>query len=281
MPLRKSPLILGHEITGVVDEVGKEVNNFKAGDRAGVSWLNSSCGKCGLCLSGKENLCPDAKFTGWDVNGGYAEYTTLSGDFAYHLGENLSFVELAPLMCPGIAGYRSLRLTEAKSGDNLGLFGFGPTASYVLQVAKFLGIETLVITRSERNRNVARELGANWVGGYEDKLPGKLDAGIIFPPAGNLVPFALSQLKSSGKLVLAPVYMTPIEIKDYNLIWMERSVKSLANVTRQDGVEFLRLVEKVPIKTEVEVFPFGKLQDALILAKNGKVRGHAIVKFAD
>ena len=281
LPLRKSPLILGHEIVGIVDEVGKEVNNFKRGDRAGVSWLNSSCGKCDFCLSGKENLCPDAKFTGWDANGGYAEYTTLSGDFAHHLGENLSFVELAPLMCAGIVSYRALRLTETKRGDKLGLFGFGPAARYVLQVAKFLGIETIVITRSEKNRKAAQELGASWVGDYEDKLPYKLGAGIIFPPAGNLVSFALSQLKSDGKLVLGAVYMTPIEIKDYNLIWMERSIKSLANVTRQDGVEFLRMVEKIPIKTEIEVFPVEKLQDALILTKKGKVKGNAVVKFAD
>lgn len=281
LPLRKSPLILGHEIVGVVDEVGKEVNKFKPGDKAGVSWLNSSCGKCNFCLSGKENLCPDARFTGWDADGGYAEYTTLSGDFAYHLGENLSFIELAPLMCAGIVSYRALRLTETKRGDKLGLFGFGPAARYVLQVAKFLKIETLVITRSEKNRNAAQELGANWVGDYEDKLPEKLDAGIIFPPAGNLVSFALSQLKSDGRLILGAVYMTPIEIKDYNLIWMERSIKSLANVTRQDGVEFLRIAERIQIKTEIEVFPFEKLQDALVLTKNGKVRGNAVVKLAD
>ena len=183
-------------------------------------------------------------------------------------------------MCPGIAGYRSLRLTEVERGEKLGLYGFGPTASYVLEVAKFLGIETFVITRSENNKNAARELDANWVGGYEDKLPSKLDAGIIFPPAGELIPFALSQLNSGGKLVLAPVYMTPIEIKDYNLVWMERSIKSLANITRRDGLEFLSLVHKIGIRTKVEVFPFDDLADALILVKMGKVKGNAVIQIA-
>jgi propanol-preferring alcohol dehydrogenase len=278
LPLRKSPLILGHEIVGIVEEVGGGVTKFRVGDRAGVAWLNSSCGNCKFCRSGRENLCPQARFTGWNADGGYAEYTKVLQDFAFHLGQNLSPVETAPLMCPGIAGYRALRLTGAKSGDRLGLYGFGPTASYVLQVAKSLGIETLAITRSEPNKNRARELGADWVGGYEERIPGKLDAAIIFPPVGNLVEFALSQLDSGGKLVLAPVYMTPIEIKDYNHIWMERSVESLANITRDDGREFLDIAAKVGIKIEVEVFSFDKLPEVLILAKSGKTKGNAVIK---
>lgn len=280
LPLRKSPLILGHEVVGIVDEIGKDVKNFKSDDRAGVAWLNSSCGKCKFCLSGRESLCPNAKFTGWDTDGGYAEYITVCEDFAFHLGENLPFAQLAPLMCAGIVSYRALRLTEAKRGEKLGLFGFGPAARYVLQVAKFLRIETFVITRSENNKNAAQELGADWVGGYEDKLPSKLDAGIIFPPAGQLIPIALSQLNSGGRLVLAPVYMTPIEIKDYNLVWMERSIKSLANITRQDGLEFLSLAQKIGIKTKVEVFAFDELQDALILVKKGQVKGNAVIQIA-
>jgi len=280
LPLRKSPLILGHEIVGVVDEVGKEVKNFKLGDRAGVAWLNSACGKCKFCLSGKENLCPEAKFTGWDVNGGYAEYTMVPANFAFKLGERLSFVELAPLMCPGIAGYRAFRLTQTQKGQKLGLYGFGPTASYVLQVAKFLGVETFVITRSEKNRNAAKELGADWVGSYDDNLPYKLDAGIIFPPAGNLVELALSQLDSGSKLVLAPVTMTPIEIKDYNHIWMERSIMSLANISRKDGIEFLKIADEINIKTKLETFDFNELPEILIRAKQGKVDGNAVIKIA-
>lgn len=281
LPLRKSPLILGHQIVGVVEKVGKGVNEFKVGDRAGMAWLNFSCGNCKFCRSGRENLCPQAKFTGWNVDGGYAEYVKVSQDFAFHLWENLSFTETAPLMCAGIVSYRALRLTGVGRGDKLGLYGFGPAASYVLQVAKYLGIETFVITRSEKNKNRARELGADWVGGYEDEAPSKFDAGTIFPPAGNLVEFALSQIDSGGKLILGAVYMTPIEIKDYNRIWMERSIKSLANVTREDGREFLEIAAKVGMKTEVEVFSFDELPKALILAKGGKVKGNAVIKLAD
>lgn len=281
LPLRKSPLILGHQIAGVVDRVGERVTKFKVGHRAGIAWLNSACGNCKFCRSRRENLCPEAKFTGWDADGGYAEYVTVSQDFAFHLGENLSFVEAAPLMCPGITGYRALRLTGAKKGDKLGLYGVGPAASYVLQVAKYLGIETYAITRSQKNKDWAARLGADWVGGYEDELPGKFDAAIVFPPAGNLVELALSQLDSGGKLVLAAVYMTPVEVKDYNHLWMERSVKSMANITREDGRKFLEIADKVGIKTEVEVFPFDKLPDVLILAKGGKVKGNAVIKVAD
>lgn len=281
LPLRKSPLILGHQIVGVVDKVGKGVTKFKVGDRAGIAWLNSACGNCKFCRSGRENLCPEAKFTGWDADGGYAEYVTASQDFAFRLGKAPSFVEAAPLMCPGITGYRALKLTEAKRGDKLGLYGFGPAASFVLQVAKYWGIETYAITRSQKNKDWATRLGADWVGGYEDEIPTKFDTAIVFPPAGNLVELALSQIDSGGKLVLAAVYMTPIEVKNYNHLWMERSVSSMANITRDDGREFLKIAAKVGIKTEVEVFPFDKLPDVLILAKGGKVKGNPVIKVAD
>jgi len=281
LPLTKSPLILGHQIAGVVDGVGEGVTKFNVGDRAGIAWLNSSCGKCKFCRSGRENLCPRAKFTGWSVDGGYAEYVTVSQDFAFHLEKIHSFVEAAPLMCPGITGYRALKLTEAKRGDKLGLYGFGPAASFVLQVAKYLGIETYAITRSQKNRDWAARLGADWVGGYENEIPTKFDTAIVFPPAGNLVELALSQLDSGGKLILAAVYMTPIEIKDYSHLWMERSIKSLANITRDDGREFLEIAAKIGIKTEVEVFPFDKLPDVLILAKGGKVKGNPVINVAD
>ena len=280
LPLRKSPLILGHEVVGIVDDVGKGVQDFKIGERAGVAWLNCACGRCKFCLSGRENLCPKAKFTGWDVDGGYAGYTTVPANFALRLGERLSPVELAPLMCPGIAGYRAFRLTQTQKGQRLGLYGFGPTASYVLQVAKFLGIETFVMTRSEKNRNAAMKLGAAWTGSYEDKIPCKLDAGIIFPPVGNLVELALSQLDSGARLVLAPVTSTPIEIKDYNNIWMERSIISLANISRKDGLEFLKIADEINIKTKVEVFDFDELPEVLIKVKQGKVAGNAVIKIA-
>ena len=280
LPLKKSPLILGHQVAGVVDEVGKAVTKFKVGDRAGIAWLNSTCGHCQFCQSGRENLCPEAIFTGWTADGGYAEYVKISQDYAFHLSESLPLVETPPLMCSGITGYRALKLTEAKRGDKLGLYGFGPAASYVIQVATYLGIETYVVTRSQKNKDWATRLGADWVGGYEDKIPSKFDTAIVFPPAGNLVEIALSQLDSGGKLILGAVYMSPIEVKDYNHMWMERSIKSLANITREDGREFLDIAARIGIKTEVEAFSFDELPEALILAKGGKVNGHPVVKIA-
>jgi len=280
LPLKKTPLILGHEIVGLVDQVGRDVKSFKPGDRAGVAWLNHACGTCKFCLSDRENLCSQAKFTGWDADGGYAEYAAVNGEFAFHLTDSLSFEELAPLMCPGIAGYRALRLTDAEKGQRVGLYGFGPTAAYTLQVAKHLGMEVYAITRSKKNREAARELGADWIGSYEDSPPRLMDAGIIFPPAGNLVEFALSQLESGGRLILAPVYMTPIEIRDYNLIWQERTIKSLAHISRQDGNEFLKIAGEIKIKGQIETFPFENLADTFALVKDGKVRGNAVIQIA-
>jgi propanol-preferring alcohol dehydrogenase len=181
-------------------------------------------------------------------------------------------------MCPGIAGYRAFRLTELQEGDKLGIYGFGPTAAYVLQVAKHKNIEVYVITRSNINKKAANELGASWVGGYEDKIPVRLDGGIIFPPAGDLVPFALSQLDSGAKLVLGPVTMSPIEIKDYNLIWQERSIVSLAHISRKDGVEFLQIANDIKIKTSIDVFSFEDLPEVLIRVKHGKINGNAVIE---
>jgi propanol-preferring alcohol dehydrogenase len=260
LPLKKSPLILGHEVVGIVDKIGEQVNNFKIGDRAGIAWLNSTCGRCKFCLSGRENLCSQAHFTGWNKDGGFSEYSVIAADFAFHLGEKQSFVEIAPLMCPGIAGYRAFRLTELQSGDKLGLYGFGPTATYVLQVAKHKNIEVYVITRSEKNRMVAKQIGAYWVGGYDDKIPDRLDGGIIFPPAGNLVSHALSHLDSGGRLVLGPVTMTPIEINDYNLIWQERSVISLAHITKKMVLNFYISLTKQILKPLLRFFPLMSFQ---------------------
>jgi len=281
LPLKKSPLILGHEIVGIVDKIGEQVTNFKTGDRAGIAWLNHTCGKCKFCLSGRENLCSQAQFTGWDVDGGFSEFSVISADFSFHISEKQSFVEMAPLMCPGIAGYRAFRLTELLPGDKLGLYGFGPTASYVLQVAKHKNIGVYVITRNEKNRMSTKQIGADWVGGYDDKIPDMLDGSIIFPPAGNLVSHALSQLDSGGRLVLGPVTMTPIEIKDYNLIWQERSIISLAHIARKDGIEFLQLANDINLKTSIEVYPFEDLQEVLIQVKHGKVKGNAVIQIAE
>jgi propanol-preferring alcohol dehydrogenase len=281
LPLHKKPIIPGHQIAGIVDEIGKDVTSFKKGYRAGVAWLYNSCGRCKFCSSGRENLCPEAKFTGWDVDGGYAKFIVINEKFAYHLGENHSFVEQVPFMCAGITGYRGYRLAEIKKGERLGLFGFGPTAAFILQIARAKGIECFVVTRSGHNQKSARELNADWVGGYDDKFPVKLDAAIFYPPAGELVSHVLSLLEPGGRLILSPIYMSPIEIKDYTgLLWMERSIKSVANVTRRDGIEFLKIADELKIKSRVEQYSFDCLPEVLIKVSKGEINGTAVVKLS-
>jgi len=278
LPLHKKPIIPGHQIVGIVDEIGKDVTSFKKGDRAGVAWLYNSCGRCKFCTTGRENLCPDAKFTGWDVDGGYTEFIVIDEKFAYHPGKNHSFVEQVPFMCAGITGYRGYHLAEIKKGKKLGLFGFGPTAAFILQIAKGKDIECFVATRSKHNQKSAKELGADWVGNYDDKFPVKLDAAIFYPPAGDLVSHVLSLLEPGGRLILSPIYISPIEIKDYTgLLWMERSIKSVANVTRRDGIEFLKIADGLKLKSRTEVYGFNNIPEALIKVAKGEIDGTAVV----
>lgn len=278
LPSHKKPVIPGHQIVGIVDEIGDEVTFFKKGERAGAAWLYSSCGICKYCTSGEENLCPNAKFTGWDADGGYAEFTVIKQDFAYHLGKNHSFTEQVPFMCAGITGYRGFRLADIKKGEKLGLFGFGPTASFVLQIAKAKDIECFVVTRSKHNQKAAKELNADWVGDYNKKLPVKLDAAIFYPPAGELIPYVLSLLEPGGNLILSPIYMSPIEIKDYtNLLWMERSIKSVANITRKDGVDFLKIADELKIESRIELYNFNEIPDTIIKLSKGKINGTAVI----
>jgi propanol-preferring alcohol dehydrogenase len=280
LPLHRKPVIPGHQIVGTVEETGKGVTSFKEGDRAGVGWLYTSCGSCKFCTSGRENLCKDAKFTGWDVDGGYTEFIVIDQDFAYHLGKNHSFVEQVPFMCAGITGYRGYRLSEVKKGERLGLFGFGPTASFILQIAKANDIECFVVTRSEHNQKAAKELNADWIGNYNNKFPVKLDAAILYPPAGKLVSDVLSLLEPGGRLILSPIYMSPIEIKDYtNLLWKERSIKSVANITRKDGTEFLKLADELKLKSRVELYKFDDIPEVLIKVAKGKMNGTAVITF--
>lgn len=281
LPMRKNPVIPGHQIVGIVDEPGGGVTSFKKGDRAGVAWLYNSCGTCKFCTSGRENLCNDAKFTGWDVDGGYTEFIVIDQKFAYHLGENHSFAEQVPFMCAGITGYRGYRLADVKKGEKLGLFGFGPTASTVLQIAKAKDIECFVVTRSEHNQTSAKELKTDWVGDYDDKFPVKLDAAIFYPPAGELVSYVLSLLEPGGRLILSPIYMSNMEIKDYtNLLWMERSIKSVANITRMDGKEFLKIADELKLKSRVELFDFDDIPEALIKVTKGEINGTAVVELS-
>ena len=282
--LKKSPLVLGHEIVGVVAEVGEKVKRFKTGDRVGISWMHSTCGECKYCISGRENYCPDFQCTGWDVDGGFAEYITIKEDFALSLqGINMEPEDVAPIMCAGIAGYCAFKLTEAKKGDRLGLYGFGPTAYYVLKAANHLGLEVYVSTRSPKNKQEAKKNGAVWVGNaLEEEIPTKLDSAIVFPPAGALVEPALCQVKRGGILVLAPVSMSTIEIENYSKNLWGRDVRTLYNVKKTEGEEYLEIAGRTNIKMGRQVFPFEQLQEAMILMKNGKIKEpNAVVKIAD
>lgn len=281
LPLKKAPLILGHEIAGQVDMVGAGVDGFSVGDRIGAAWLHDACGQCEFCRTGRENLCPHAQFTGWDVDGGFAEYTVVKAEFAFPLGDRYQIHEYASFMCPGIAGYRAFRLAQLQEGATLGLYGFGITATYVLQIAQAKGIRVFVVTRSHRNQSLARTLGADWVGDYTEQLPGTTDAGIIFPPVGHLVAFGLAQLTSGGRLILAPVTMSPIEIPDYNDLWQERSIISLAHITRRDAHEFLELTNKISFEAPKTVFSLDELPEVLLQVKHGEILGNAVIEFPE
>ncbi len=284
LPLRKSPVILGHEIVGVVDEVGEKAERFRVGDRAGVYWLHSACGRCKYCLSQRENYCPQIKCTGWDVDGGYAEYVTAPAAYALPLdGVRMSPVEIAPLMCPGIAGYAAFKLTRVQEGDRLGLYGFGPTAYYVLKVAQYLGIEVYVSTRSRKNIEAARREGARWAANAaEEEMPCKLDAAILFPPAGNLVEPILAQLRRGGVLVMAPVSASPIRIEHYSENLWGRDIRTLYNLKRSDAEGFFEIVDRLALEMGTSLFPFEALPDALIRARQGRLeQPNAVIKVSD
>jgi len=274
LPLKKSPLILGHEIIGKVEKTGEGVRHFRPGEPVGISWLHSTCGKCKYCLKGKENYCPDFQCTGWDVDGGFAEYVTIKEDFALSLKDiNMEPEDIAPLMCPGIAGYCAFKLTEAERGDKLGLFGFGPTAYYVLKASNYLGIEAYVSTRSSTSKEEARRNGAVWVGNVmEEKIPISLDSAILFPPAGALVEPSLAYVKKGGILVLAPVSMSPVEIKNYSENLWGRDIRTLYNINKAEAEEFLKIAGQADIKMGRQVFSLEELQEAMIQVKEGRIK---------
>ena len=283
---RRSSVIPGHQIVGVVEAVAPHVSNFKQGDRVGIAWLNRTCGSCEFCRASRENLCDRAEFTGWSANGGYAEFAVAPADFTYHLPESFSDIQAAPLLCAGIIGYRCLRLTGisegAWSGARLGLYGFGAAGHVCLQVARARGADVYVCTRDrERHQALAHELGAFWVGGADAKPPVMLDASIIFAPAGELIPIALKAIKKGGTLVLGGIHMSPIPSLDYSLIYGERIIRSVTNNTRQDGEEFLIEAARIPIKTHVQVFPFAEANDALIALKNDAIRGAGVLAISN
>jgi len=282
LAVRRSPVIPGHQIVGTIEDVGSTVKDFAVGDRVGVAWVNRTCGACEFCRVGRENLCERAMFTGWTVDGGYAEYAVAPAAFTYRLPDGFDDVQAAPLLCAGIIGYRCLRLTgiEKKdwSGVKLGLYGFGAAGHVCIQVARFRGAEVYVCTRDrERHQALANELGAVWVGAADAEPPVLLDASIIFAPAGELVPVALKSIKKGGTLVLGGIHMSPIPSFDYSLIYGERIIRSVANNSRKDGEEFLIEAASIPIRTHTQVFKFNEANEALIALKNDAIRGAGVL----
>ena len=280
---RKLPVVPGHQLVGIVEAAGSRVDQFQVGDRVGIAWLNRTCGICEFCRGGKENLCERAMFTGWTVNGGYAEYAVAPASFTYRLPDSFSDIQAAPLLCAGIIGYRCLRLAgiDDWSKAKLGLYGFGAAGHICIQVARARGAEVYVCTRDrERHQTLAAELGAAWVGDADAEPPVSLDASIIFAPAGELIPRALKAIKKGGTLVLGGIHMSPIPSFDYSLIYDERSIKSVANNTHTDGEEFLLEAARIPIVTHTQVFKFSEANDALIALKTDAIRGAGVLDVA-
>lgn len=278
LALPKLPIIPGHQIVGIVDEVGTDSNRFKKGDRVGVPWLYSTCRDCEFCRQGLENLCENARFTGLHVNGGFAQFVTVPEAFSYPIPEGFPDTQAAPLLCAGIIGYRALRLCEIKPGERLGMYGFGASAHVTIQIARHMGCEVYVFTRSEKHRKHAETLGAAWTGTTDDKPPKEIDGSIIFAPAGELVPKALKVLRKGGTLSLAGIYMTPIPSIDYQLIYGERTVRSVANSTRKDAEELLGLAREIPIHTDIETFPLNRANEVLQRLKRSEINGAAVLE---
>jgi propanol-preferring alcohol dehydrogenase len=277
LPNPKLPLIPGHEVVGRVEAVGVEVNNFRVGDRVGIPWLGWTCGECEYCRSARENLCERARFTGYTIDGGYAEFTVADVRFAFRIPDAFDDVSAAPLLCAGLIGYRSLR----KAGDakRLGLYGFGAAAHIVAQVARYEGRDVFAFTRPGDGdaQEFARSLGAIWTGGSDETPPQELDAAIIFAQIGALVPAALRVLKRGGKVVCGGIHMTDIPAFPYHDLWHERTICSVANLTRRDAEEFLALAPRVPIRTETQTFPLKQANEALEALRSGKLRGAAVL----
>lgn len=271
-------VIPGHQVVGRIVRAGAKAKKFAVGTRVGIPWLHRTCGQCEFCTRGKENLCPNALYTGWTVNGGYAEYLAAPEQFAYPIPERFSALQAAPLLCAGIIGFRSLRLAELQSGDRLGIYGFGAAGHVCIQVARYWGIKVVVSTREEKHRKLASELGAEWVGGAYDDPPVTLNAAIVFAPAGELVPAALKNLKRGGTLVLGGIYMSPIPSFSYDLLYWERKIRSVANNTRQDGFDFLAVAAKIPIHTETQLFPLDHANEALQSLKRDGIRGAGVLR---
>jgi alcohol dehydrogenase, propanol-preferring len=277
LPDPRLPLIPGHQIVGTVERIGDHVDSFTLGERVGVPWLGWTDGECRYCLSGRENLCENAWFTGYQIDGGYAGYAIADGRFCFRIPEDFPDLQAAPLLCAGLIGHRSLRF--AGDAERLGLYGFGASAHIVAQVAAHEGRRVFAFTRpkDEEAQEFARGLGAEWAGSSEEAPPEELDAAIIFAPVGALVPAALRVVARGGTVVCAGIHMSEIPSFSYDLLWEERSVRSVANLTRQDGLDFLALASEVPVRTEIVPFPLEEANEALEALRGGRVRGAAVL----
>lgn len=281
LDLPRLPIIPGHQVVGTVEARGEGATRFALGERVGAAWLRSACGRCPLCLAGKENLCREARFTGFHADGGFAEYMAVPEAFAYRIPEGFAAEEAAPLLCAGIIGYRALRLSEVKPGQRLGLFGFGASAHLAIQVAVHWNCRVFVVTRSAAHQALARSLGAQWAGAASAKLPEKLDSAILFAPAGGLVPQALEALDRGGTLALAGIYMTAVPGLDYERhLYFERTVRSVTASTRRDGEELLALAAEIPLRPQTQPFDLGQANEALLALKESRLTAAGVLRIA-
>lgn len=280
LELPRLPVVPGHEIVGTVDAVGPDVTLHSVGDRLGVPWLYQTCGQCRYCQAEKENLCENIQFTGLHANGGYAEYMVVNQKFAYKIPATFSDVEAAPLLCAGVVGYRSLRLSRVQPGQRLGLYGFGASAHIIIQIARHWDCDVFVFTRSQHHRELAQSLGAVWTGGAEDDPGALMDSSIIFAPAGWLVPEALRVLDRGGTLALGGIHMSPVPEMQYSLLWHERTIQSVANSTRQDAIDFLQVAAEVPVKTQVELFELEQANEVLLRLKQSEINGAGVLQIS-
>jgi len=277
LPAHKMPVVIGHQIVGRVDKVGRNAKKYKLGERLGVPWLFKTCGICKYCKSNRENLCDNPMFTGYDADGGFAEYTIVEEDFAYPLPENYTDREVAPLLCAGVIGYQAFKATGLKNSGKLGLFGFGSSAHILLQVCIHLGIDAYVVSRTEKELQLAKKLGAKWTGKIDDDMGTLLDAVIVFAPSGELLIKALKRIEKGGRVVSAGIYTTPLPGFDYSYIYPEKTLTSVAHTSRQNVREFLKLAGEFKIKTHINEYRLEEANNALLNIKHSKISGSSIL----
>ncbi len=279
LPPHHPRIIPGHEVVGVVDKRGVGAGRFQQGDRVGIAWLRETCGICVYCRRGRENLCPNARFTGYDHDGGYCEYAVVREDFAYALPASLGDEEAAPLLCAGIIGYRAIKRADVKPGATVGLYGFGGSAHLSIQVLRHWGCRVFVMSRGGSHRDLAKDLGAEWIGDAEEAPPAPLDAAILFAPAGNLVPPAMAALDRGGILAVAGIYLSPIPVLDYEKhLFYEKELRSVTANTRADGQEFLKLAGEIPIHTSTVAFGLEQANVALQMLKHDEIKGAGVLR---